>query len=163
MFTLPFPFRRTAHLAATLAIAAGLSLPWATWAAGAEAPAAATAAQDLFVQISAANLEGVSRYLRPEGFSEFAPEWAGLKQLDAKAFEGLFKSGTKLDLRLIDLKTQDLGDTALVTGTRVGTITPPQGAAIDTHLAFTMVWTKVAGGWKPAHVHLAPVGGTAAK
>lgn len=138
------------RVAKVFAVLLYLQTPVASWAAPVESTksvSAAVAAQDFFAQISAANLEGISRYVRPEGFSEFAPEWAGLKQLDLKAFEGLFKSGVRVDLQLVDVKTLEIGDTAIVTCTRVGTITPPNGEPIATQLAFTMVWAKSGTEW----------------
>lgn len=117
-------------------------------------PAAATA--DFFAKVSAKDLDAVARYLPAEGFTEIVPESKALLHLDAKAFEGLFKSGRRIDLRVADLRLQRFGDTALVTGTRLGGIGAPDAAPVDSRLAFTMVWTRTPSGWQLRHLHLSP-------
>ena len=117
-------------------------------------PAAATA--DFFAKITAKDLDAVAHYLPAEGFTETVPESKELLHLDAKAFDGLFKSGKQIDLRVADLKLQSFGDSALVTGTRLGGIGTPDQAATSARLAFTMLWTRAPSGWQLRHLHLSP-------
>lgn len=114
------------------------------------------ATADFFAKISAKDLAAVARYLPAEGFTETVPESKALLHLDAKAFEGLFKSGRQIDLRAADLTLQRFGDTALVTGTRLGGIGTADAAPSPGRLAFTMVWTCAASGWQLRHLHLSP-------
>jgi len=137
-------------LAWCFSLGAGVSTP----ALADTSDEAITATQDFFAQMSAENLAGVAAYVAPQGFSETAPETEKLLQLDIKAFETLFKSGRKIDLRASDLQAQAFGDTVIVTGKRVGSITAPGAISVDGRLAFTMIWLKGGGGWQMKHLHL---------
>ena len=139
------------HLAS---IALAMTLLNALSASAEPDPAAATA--DFFAKITERNLDAVARYLPAGGFTETVPESKELLHLDAKAFDGLFKSGRQIDLRVADLKLQSFGDTALVTGTRLGGIGAPDKAPTAGRLAFTMLWTRAPSGWQLRHLHLSP-------
>jgi ketosteroid isomerase-like protein len=117
-------------------------------------PVAATT--DFFAKISAKDLDAVARYLPADGFTETVPESKDLLHLDAKAFDGLFKSGKQIDLRVADLALQRFGDSALVTGTRLGGIGAPNATPASGRLAFTMLWTRAPSGWQLRHLHLSP-------
>lgn len=115
---------------------------------------AIAATQDFFAKMSAENLPGVAAYVPAQGFSEILPESDKLLQLDIKAFEALFKSGRKIDLKVVDLQAQAIGEAAIVTGKRVGSIAAPGTPAVEGRLAFTMIWSKAGGGWQLKHLHL---------
>ena len=138
---------RRAALALALALAGTL--------ARAGAPAdARDATADLYARISASDLAGVARYVPPGGFTELQGGASSPHTLDAAAFAGLFKSGARIELRAAALQSQSFGDTAVVTGVRVGSITPPGAPAVDMRAPFTMVWTHGVEGWQLRHVHL---------
>lgn len=142
------------HPLASIALAMTLlNAPLAGAAADAATdPVAATA--DFFAKITAKDLDAVVHYLPAEGFTETVPESKELLHLDAKAFDGLFKSGRQIDLRVADLALQRFGDTALVTGTRLGGIGAPNAAPASGRLAFTALWTRGPAGWQLRHLHL---------
>lgn len=104
--------------------------------------------------MSTADLAAVSRYIPAEGFSETIPETDKLLQIGIKAFEALFKSGKKIDLKVIEIQSQVFGDTAVVTGKRVGSITPPGVTAVEGQVAFSMIWSHSDGRWLVRHLHL---------
>ena len=138
---------KRAALALALALAATL--------ARAGAPAdARDATADLYARISANDLAGVTRYVPPGGFTELQGDASSPHTLDAAAFAGLFASGAHIELRATALQSQSFGDTAVVTGVRVGSITPPGAPAVEMRAPFTMVWTRGADGWQLRHVHL---------
>jgi len=139
------------HLAAICALAS-LHAPFAVAADAITDPTAATA--DFFAKISAKDLNAVARYLPADGFTETVPESKELLHLDAKAFDGLFRSGRQIDLRVADLALQRFGDSALVTGTRLGGIGAPDAAPASGRLAFTALWTRAPSGWQLRHLHL---------
>lgn len=112
------------------------------------------ASLDLFSSISKRNLAGVSSYLAPEGFTEFLPESDKLLKLDANAFSALFKSGAQIDLRLVDVQVKTMGSAAIVTGTRLGSITKPGASVMDGKSFITMVWFSNDGKWQLQHIHL---------
>jgi len=112
------------------------------------------ATTDLYARMSASDLPGVSRYLPADGFTELSGTATAPHRLDASAFAGLFKSGTRVALRAADLQVQDFGDTAVVTGLRVGSITPPGARPVELAAPFTMVWTQDGGRWLLRHVHV---------
>jgi len=145
---------RIATMAATLAFAATFAAPPAFAEGSAEDAAAAT--QDFFTKMSARDLAGVSRYLAAEGFTEIVPETDKVLQLNASAFEGLFKSGRKIALRAVDVQARVVGDSAIVTGMRVGYVAAADASITpqDGRLAFTMVWSRHAQAWQLQHIHL---------
>ena len=49
-----------------------------------------------------------------------------------------------------DVREQALGDVAVVTGVRIGSIAPAAASATP----FTMVWQREGSGWQLRHVHL---------
>ena len=149
MATLTNPIARAAGMAAVVAMTL-----FATSAMAGNAEDAVAATQDLFVKMSARDLPGVSRYIAPEGFSETIPETDKLLQLNAKAFDSLFTSGRKIDLRAVEVQAQVFGDNAIVTGKRVGSVTAADAAPVEGRLAFTIVWSKRAQGWQIRHIHL---------
>lgn len=122
-------------------------------AAGAHAdePAGASAATaDLYARMSARDLPGVVRLLPSDGFTELDDDAVSPHRIDAAAFAGLFKSGVRVSLHAVDLQEQRLGDTAIVTGVRVGAIADARQASVP----FTMVWTSDGTRWTLRHVHL---------
>ncbi|MFL6627884.1 MAG: YybH family protein [Vitreoscilla sp.] len=124
-------------------------------AARAAAPASAReATADLYARMSAGDLPGVTRYLPAGGFTELDGDAAAPHRVDAAAFAGLFKSGAHVALRVGDAQEQALGDVVVVTGVRLGGITPPGAAAAELATPFTMVWLRDGDGWKLRHVHL---------
>ncbi len=145
---------RTIIISSVLAVLV-LAMPARANSANDVASDVATAANDLYAKLSSLDSPGFAKHLQSEGFSEFNPDWNDLRQLDMKVFNGIFAAGAKIDLRISDLKVRVLGDaTALVTGYRVGSITPPNGKPIYSKLALTMVWSKVDKLWMLKHVHL---------
>ena len=51
-------------------------------------------------------------------------------------------------------REQALGDVAVVTGVRIGSIAPAGTAAVEAATPFTMVWQRDGAGWRLRHVHL---------
>ena len=123
-------------------------------ARAAEPADARDATAGLYARMSANDLPGVSRYLPADGFTELSGTTAAPHRLDVAAFAGLFKSGTQVSLRATDVQVQAFGETAVVTGLRVGTITPPGAQAVEMATPFTMVWTREGERWLLRHVHL---------
>jgi ketosteroid isomerase-like protein len=122
-------------------------------AAGAHAgePADASAATAaLYERMSAGDLAGVARLLPSDGFTELDGDAVSPHRVDAAAFAGLFKSGARVSLHAAGLQEQRVGDTAIVTGTRVGAIADAKEASVP----FTMVWTRDGSRWTLRHVHL---------
>lgn len=139
----------------------GLVTAASAHAQSAPADGAAAAAQDLYQRISARDAS-VLRYVPAEGFSEIT-NGSALHQLDAAAFKALFASTMQIDLHAEGVRAAALGDAVLVTGTRVGAVTPPGQAPTPSRQAFSMVWTQAAGQWQLRHVHLSTASAEAAK
>jgi len=110
------------------------------------------ATRDLYAKISARELS-VLRYVPAGGFSEIT-DGSEPHRLDARAFETRFASPMKIDLRAEDLRPESLGSIVLVTGTRVGSITPPGQAPNEARHAFSILWKFDDGRWQIGHVHL---------
>jgi ketosteroid isomerase-like protein len=118
----------------------------------ARSPVEATA--DFYARISARDLDGVSQYLPAEGFTEFPVGGGTTIRLARQNFEGWFKSDPAIDLHAENLSAQEVGDTAIVTGLRVGSMTPKGQPVKVERAALTMVWVRTDGRWQVRHVHL---------
>ena len=118
-------------------------------------PVEATA--DLYARISARDLDGVLQYVPAEGFTEVGVGASETHRLDGHAFEAFFKGEHSISLRAVDLAAQEFGDTTIVTGMRVGSITPKGQQVKENRALFTMVWVRADGRWLLRHVHLSAV------
>lgn len=118
-------------------------------------PIQATA--DMYSRISARDLDGVLQYVPPEGFTEVGVGASETHRLDRHAFEAFLKSELAINLRAVGLAVQEFGDMAIVTGMRVGSITPKGEQVKENRALFTMVWIKADGRWLLRHVHLSAV------
>jgi len=150
----PRPLRRRAmgNAAAALMVACFVSTP--VMSAVAEGGDAAAASASLYADMSARNLPGVLRFIPEPGFTEISPDSDQVQRLDAKAFEGLFKSQLLIDLHMEGMQVQALGDVAVVTGTRIGSITVPGTLPAEERQLATLVWSKAGDQWKLRHIHL---------
>ncbi len=115
---------------------------------------AVAASERLFADMSARDLPGILSLIPADGFTEISPDSNGVQRLDAKAFEGLFKSGLAIDLHITGLQVQALGTAAVVTGVRVGSITPPGTKPVEERQLATLVWSRADSGWQLRHIHL---------
>ena len=131
-----------------------LALAVAAVAQAGEPASAREATAELYARMSAGDLPGIARYVPAAGFTELDGEAAAPHRIDAAAFAGLFKSGAHVAFRVRDVQEQALGDVVVVTGVRLGSITPPGATATDTATPFTMVWQREDAGWQLRHVHL---------
>lgn len=136
-------------------LCATLALPFTVKAGMAED--AIAAAQDLYVRMSAKDLEGFLKYRPEDGFTEFTPGSKRLERLEQKPFADLFNSDRRISLRTEDLSARVVGDVAIVTGLRVGYVSPTPAAADDVSYGLTMVWRPVNGQMKLLHLHYSPL------
>ncbi len=150
----PRPVRRRpmGNVAAALMIACLVGRP--AMSATAEGSDAAAASASLYTDMSARNLPGVLRFIPAQGITEIGPDTNQVHRLYAKAFEDLFKSPLLIDLRMEGMQVQALGTVAVVTGTRIGSVTMPGIVPIEERQLATLVWLKVGDQWKLQHIHL---------
>ena len=80
-----------------------------------------------------------------------------LIQLARQNFAAFFKSDVAIRLHAENLTAQEYGDTTIVTGLRVGSITPKGQQVKEERSALTMVWVRTEGRWRVRHVHLSAV------
>lgn len=118
-------------------------------------PVEATA--DLYSRISARDLDGVLQYVPAEGFTEVGVGASETHRLDRHTFEAFFKGEHTINLRTKDIAAQEFGDMTIVTGMRVGSITPKGQQVKENRAFFTMVWVRADGRWLLRHVHLSEV------
>lgn len=120
-----------------------------------EAVEVSNAVNDLYRALNERDATVFSQYLMPQGFTEFNPDWPGMRRLNLDKFKSIFESGTQINLRVAELQIQMIStENAVATGYRVGTITDTTGATVTSRLALSMIWTKRQGQWKLQHVHL---------
>jgi len=116
--------------------------------------AVASAAADLYARMTARDLAGVLRYIPAAGFTEIGPSAPSVHVLKPAAFEALFNSDAVIKLRVEDVNVQSFGSTSVVTGVRIGSVSPKEKPSTEIRAPFTMVWTSDEGSWQLLHVHL---------
>lgn len=114
----------------------------------------ASAATDLYARMTARDLAGVLRYVPTAGFTEIGPSSPSVHVLKPAAFEALFNSDAVIKLRAEEVNVQRFGNTAVVTGVRVGSVGPKDKPSTELRTQFTMVWTSDNGSWQLRHIHL---------
>jgi len=114
----------------------------------------ASAAVDLYARMTARDLAGVLRYVPAAGLTEIGPSAPSVHVLKPAAFETLFSSEAVIRLRAEDVNVQRFGNTAVVTGVRLGSVGSKEEGPAEPRSLFTMVWTNDKGGWLLRHVHL---------
>ncbi len=119
-----------------------------------DAADAQAAARDLYARMSARDRDGVARYIPADGFTEIGSGGPEAHRLDMAAFDRLFASGSKIELRLVDAQARAVGDVAIVTGVREGGVAPAGQQPAAAKLPVTLVWRKSGGRWLLQHVHL---------
>lgn len=112
------------------------------------------AARDLYVRLAEKDFAGLSRYVSPDGFTEFNPDGSELKTMTREYFKAAFASGIQIDFHIEQLQVSQLGKAAIVTGYRVGALTFPDGKRISSRDCLTMMWSQQREGWLLRHVHL---------
>lgn len=116
------------------------------------------AVNDLYRSLGSKNLEALSNYIPSQGFTEFNPEHKDLQVMKLSYFKGAFDAGVAINLHVEQLQARVLGNTAIVTGYRVGSITFPDGKVTNDRSCLTMMWAK-AKTWMLQHVHLSQCSG----
>ncbi len=75
------------------------------------------------------------------------------------SFQATLDAGLKLNVQLRNVEVSVYGDTAVTTSYAVGTVTQPNGTAVQANNRLTTVWVKQGGQWKEVHRHLSPLRG----
>ncbi|MEJ6005005.1 hypothetical protein WG899_05570 [Paucibacter sp. AS339] len=163
---LPRSSRQWGHAALLALASAAFAGP--ARAESADEAALTEAVAQLYRSLGSGDVAGFAALVPAGGFSEFNTEAEGLQTLTMDYFRAVMTSGAKIALRVSDLQPRLLGgDTALVTGYRVGSITLPSGQRFDSRQALTMLWRKApsqvgvssaSGAWQLLHVHLSEPG-----
>lgn len=118
---------------------------------------AIAAAQDIYVRMSVKDLEGFLKYRPDDGFTEFTPGSKRLERLDLKPFSDLLNSDRRISLRAESLNARVIGDVAIVTGLRIGYVSPTVAPADEVSYGLTMVWRPINGQMKLLHLHYSPL------
>lgn len=114
---------------------------------------AVSATRDLYAKLSARDT-AVLRYVPAAGFSEIT-DGSERHRIDRRAVENLFASPMKIELRADALQSESFGGiVVLVTGMRIGSITPPGQMAVEARHALSILWAFEDGRWQMRHVHL---------
>ena len=113
------------------------------------------AVDGLYAGIAEGDLEAVRRYVPPRGFTEFNTNGSELQTLDLALFRGAFSDGVRIEFHVEQPNVRVIdGDSAIVTGYRVGAISFPDGKRIASRNCSSMVWRKQEDRWMLEHIHL---------
>ena len=116
-----------------------------------------TAVFELYDALNNGDADAFVGHMWPGGYTEFGGSGGLIETLDKAYIRGALEAGVKTDLGVQHLDVRVHGDSAIVTGYRVGSITMPNGTASDDTLCLSMMWFRENGKWKLAHVHLSPL------
>lgn len=111
------------------------------------------AVNELYRSLSSKDLSGLAKYIPQKGFTEFNAEHKDLQIMQLGFFKGAFDAGVAIDLHVEQLQARVLGNSAIVTGYRVGSIAFPDGKVTNDRSCLTMNWTKHKT-WMLQHVHV---------
>ena len=94
--------------------------------------------------------------------TRFSPGGQLLERFDSleeqrKDRQAAFDAGLKFNIQQRHLEISVYGDTAVTTSYGVGTITQPNGTAVQVNNRITRVLVKQEGQWKQVHQHISPV------
>lgn len=109
---------------------------------------------DFYARIAANDPTALTQYIPEGGFTEFNAESSELKTLDRALFAGAFAGKVQIDYHVEQPRVRVTGDTAIVTGYRLGSISFPDGKRTEGRDCLTMLWSKATAGWMLQHVHL---------
>jgi ketosteroid isomerase-like protein len=115
-----------------------------------------TAVANVYSAINAKDADTLLQYMAPGGYTEFPEDGSPLFNIDEEYVRRIFKMDWKANFKAQELKVKVFGDAALVTGYRVGILTMLDGATQESRLCLSMMWFRLEGKWKLAHVHLSP-------
>jgi ketosteroid isomerase-like protein len=109
---------------------------------------------DFYARVAASDSTVLTQYIPEGGFTEFNAESSQLKTLDRALFAGAFAGKVQIDYHVEQPRVRVIGDAAIVTGYRVGSIAFPDGRHTEGRDCLTMLWSKQTAGWMLKHVHL---------
>ena len=118
------------------------------------------ALQKYFAALNAGDADAYIQHRMPE-YSVFAG--GGLLNRSTSLeeqkndFQAEVDAGFKYNLQLRHLEVKVYGNTALVTGYVMGTITGPDGTTVQVRNQHSAVWVKQGGQWRRTHRHGSPL------
>ena len=110
----------------------------------------------LYETLNSHDADSFVQYMLPDGYTEFSAGGGPLSTLSEQYIRNALASDLEIDLQVENLGVRQFGDAAFVTGYRVGSITSPGEVPRPQRLCLSMMWVRVHGEWKLAHVHLSP-------
>ncbi len=115
---------------------------------------------ELLAAMNAADVEAVAK-TKHSDFSVFLYDGTSLAEgFDKNTARAAMEAGLKFDWEIRRLDVKVYGNTAVVTGYNVGTVTLPDGTSLDGPRRFTEVWTKEEGQWMQVHRHASAMTGS---
>lgn len=108
--------------------------------------------------LRAGDADAFGQYMHPEqtAFVPGEPLIEGLSKDPPYSFKFLFFEETKVDVETRHLSVKIYGNTAVVTGYKVGMVASFAGIT-QVNNQFTEVWIKQEGKWKRVHSHESPL------
>jgi ketosteroid isomerase-like protein len=109
---------------------------------------------------AALNQGDVSTIMRlnyPGGNSFYLDNNLLMPDLDQQTWEQIFAAGLKFDMRIRYEEIKIFGESAVVTGYLVGSVTNPEVRTQTGTWRYTGVWFKTDQGWQYYHAHLSPL------
>ncbi len=120
------------------------------------------AVQRYYAALNAGNPGALIQLHAAGSTSFFGPGGGLLERFDSleeqrKSQQAGFDAGVKFNVQSRHLEISVYGDTAVTTNYGVGTITQPNGPALQVNNRITTVLIKQGGQWKVVHQHISPV------
>ncbi len=145
-------------------------VPWmvlTSVAAAQDVEAIKAATLEHFAAFNAGDAAAHARHHLPE-WTGFGPDGGLLEESSSledqeSSLQATFDAGLKFNLQLRHLKVKVYGNTAVVKGYAVGTVTSPDGGTQQVTTRRTAVLIKQRGQWREVHSHNSPLMGAQAE
>lgn len=110
----------------------------------------------VYAAINAKNADALVNLILPEGYTEYSESGGTAILMSPQTVRDVLESDLAVNLAAQDIDVSVIGDSAIVTGYRAGSIKFPDGQKSAGTFRLSMFWVRDSGKWLLAHVHLSP-------
>jgi len=109
-----------------------------------------------YAAINAKNADALIDLILPEGYTEYSESGGAAFLISPQSVRDILASDLAVNLAVQDIEVSVIGESAIVTGYRAGSIEFSDGQRSAGTFRLSMLWVRDSGKWLLAHVHLSP-------
>lgn len=110
----------------------------------------------VYSALNAKDADALTELIVGEGYTEYNGSGGPIVLISPQLIREAFDSDASFNYAAEQIDVAVTGQSAIVTGYRVGTYTSPEGQDFPGTLRLSMFWVNDSGKWLLAHVHLSP-------